>query len=179
MILAKNQEATMEIELDGKRYRRNGSSWYEAKTFLTPPLTIVRQLDRLLDHSPSRKELGLTDVEELLRRAHDASLSGLHGRVEALARRALKVEPGHLGALAVLSSALRAQGRARQALKETEPWSRNSYGPLLTSRAAALCDIGQWAEAKRVIGRVLAMGPTDEAWSVMRRIKAARPDLYR
>lgn len=169
----------VEVELNGKRYTRNGSSWYETETFLTPPLVIVRQLDRLLDQSPSREELALTDVEKLLQRAHDASLSALHGRAEALARRALQLSPGHLGALAMLSSALRAQGRPKQALEETAPWRRENYSPLLTSRAAALCDMDQWEEAKRVIGRVLAMGASDEAWSVVGRIKRARPDLYR
>jgi len=49
---------------------------------------------------------------------------------------------------------------------------------LLTTRAAALCDLGRWEEAKRTVGRSLAIESSDEAFSVARRIKAARPDLY-
>jgi hypothetical protein len=45
--------------------------------------------------------------------------------------------------------------------------------------AAALCDLQRWEEAKKEIGRALAIGESEEAFSVVRRIKAARPDLYR
>lgn len=169
----------MQVELDGKRYTWNGSSWYETETFLTPPLVVVRQLDRLLDQSPTREELALKDADKLLQRARDAGIANMHGRAEALIRRALKLSPGHLGALAMLCSTLRARRKPSQALQETEPWKKHSYGPLLTSRAAALCDLGRWVEAKKTISRVLAMGSSDEAWSVVRRIKKARPDLYR
>jgi hypothetical protein len=37
----------------------------------------------------------------------------------------------------------------------------------------------RWEEAKKPIGRALAIGEGAEAFSVMRRIKANRPDLYK
>jgi hypothetical protein len=52
-------------------------------------------------------------------------------------------------------------------------------GPLLTSRAAAFCDLGRWEEARRSVGRALAIsGGSEEAFMVVKRIKQHRPDLY-
>ena len=52
------------------------------------------------------------------------------------------------------------------------------YPVLLTSRAAALCDLGIWEEAKKTVGRSLAISKSAEAYNVVNRIKAAKPDLY-
>jgi hypothetical protein len=81
--------------------------------------------------------------------------------------------------MAILCSAFRAQNAPERALEETEAHRQVSYPPLLTSRAGAMCDLGMWEEAKREIARVLAQ-PVDhsDAFLVVHRIKAARPDLY-
>ena len=169
----------MQVELDGKHYTWNGSTWYESESFISPPLVIVRQLHRLLDQSLTSEEQAMQDIDGLLKRARDAGGVNMHARAEALIRRALKLSPGHLGALAMLCSTLRARHKPMQALNETEQWKSADYPPLLTSRAAALCDLGRWVEARQTIARVLAMGGSDEAWSVVHRIKKVRPDLYR
>ena len=75
----------------------------------------------------------------------------------------------------MLCSTLRALGKPAEAVRVTEQWHNTNYGPLLTSRAAALCDLGEWRAAKRIIARV---HNSDSAASVVGRIKRARPDLY-
>ena len=103
--------------------------------------------------------------------------------LEELLSRAQSLEPGnlaagHLAALAVLSSVYRASGYPAKALAATEADRDANHPALLTTRAAALCDLGRWEEAKRTVGHSLAIESSDEAFSVARRIKAARPDLY-
>ncbi|MCB0226529.1 MAG: hypothetical protein KDI02_22745, partial [Anaerolineae bacterium] len=59
-----------------------------------------------------------------------------------------------------------------------EAFRDTNYSPLLTSRAAALCDLKRWEEAKKTIGRCLVISKNETAFSVVNRIKAERPDLY-
>ena len=65
----------------------------------------------------------------------------------------------------------------------TAPFMPSDNPALLTTRAAALCDLRRWEEAKTTIGRALAIlrgeSHKAEAFAVVRRIKANRPDLYR
>jgi hypothetical protein len=56
-----------------------------------------------------------------------------------------------------------------------------TYRPLLTSRAAALRDLGRWEEALLQVNHVIAIsagrgGP--EIMGARGRVKAARPDLF-
>jgi len=61
----------------------------------------------------------------------------------------------------------------------TEGLKHLSSPVLLTTRAAALCDLERWEEAKRAVGAALAMGKGDpEAFNVVSRIKSNRLDLY-
>ena len=166
------------IELNGTSYTWTGQDWIESKTFIRPPEIIIRELNRALSGTLADTDNNVKDVDEILQRASNARDLNQYDRAEQLARRALQLSPDNPGALAVLCSVLRARGRAREALRETDPYRHLSYPPLLTSRAAALCDIGEWTKAKKTIGRVLAMGGNDEAFSVMRRIKRERPELY-
>lgn len=166
------------IELNGTSYTWTGQDWIESKTFIRPPEIIIRELNRELSGTLAETDNNVKDVDEILHRASNARDMNHYDRAEQLARRALQLSSGNPGALAVLCSVLRARGRAREALRETDPYRHLSYPPLLTSRAAALCDIGEWTKAKKMIGRVLAMGGNDEAFSVMRRIKRERPELY-
>lgn len=168
------------VELDGKGYIWTGRDWYESETFLRPAGFVISRLNLLLARQLVEEDLSTTDVEILLTNARAARDTSQHKRAERVARRVLELSPGHRGALAILCSTLRAAGRPRQALKETHAFRGIEYPPLLTSRAAAYCDLKQWEAAKREVGRALAMKTpaSDEAFSVVRRIKAARPDLY-
>ena len=170
--------APIQISLDNIMYEWNGTSWYEANTFKVPPQVIQNNLNARLYPILEQEDDQITNLHELLERAEQAKEDKQYHRSEKLVRRALASSPNHLGARAILSSCLRATGRAQQALDETEFFKYESYPPLLSSRAAALCDLERWEEAKRVIGRVLAMEGSPEAFLIVQRVKNAKPNLY-
>lgn len=168
------------VELKGKRYTWDGVAWYELTTFLRPPGAIASKLNRQLQDVLAQSDEAITGFQELLSRAKEARDAKQLKRCEHLLRRALDLKPGHGGALAILCSLLRVRGAPERALAETDAFRSLSYPALLTSRAAAYCDLEQWEEAKREIARVLAMPGQDReaAFSIVHRIKAVRPDLY-
>lgn len=168
------------VELEGKGYIWDGSAWCELETFLRPPGAVVSKLNRQIQDQLTQSDEAATDFQELLSRAKIARDAKQLQRSERLLRRALTIKPDHRGVLAILCSLLRDRGASERALAETHAFRDLSYPPLLTSRAAAYCDLGQWEEAKREIARVLAMPGKDKgaAFSIVNRIKAARPDLY-
>jgi len=168
----------VDIELDGKRYVWAGDSWYEAEEFLKPPQVVVRRLNRLLTEKLEEEDANISDVCILLERAGKAREALQYHRAENLARQCLKLDPHNQAALAVLCAVLRARGQPQRALDETDAHSNTTHPPLLTSRAAAFCDLKRWEDAKATIGRALAMGKSEEAFAVMHRIKAERPELY-
>lgn len=166
------------VELEGKSYVWNGSAWYEATTFLKPPIMIIAKLNNCLSDTLEEKDENLADIHLLIERAVNARNWLQYSRSEKLARRILKLEPSSQPALAILCAALRARGFPQEALAETDDYKGLPYPALLTSRAAALCDLGRWEEAKKTVGRSLAISNSEEAHSVVNRIKAAKPDLY-
>ncbi len=170
---------THTIPLNGRTYTWNGKGWIDAKTFTKPPQVVILELNRLLSGRLSQEDDAIEDPTLILERARMARDSGQWARAQALVTRMLALRPGDPGSLAILCSALRAQGTPELAIEKTDPFKGSSYPPLLTSRAAALCDLGQWEGAKKVIGRVLAQpGQHAEAWAVVNRIKSASPNLY-
>lgn len=172
------EQGEVSTELGGKKYIWTGTLWYESTTYLKPPLAIIRRLNKRLSQELAHVDAKISNTYLLLQRARKAREAKQHHRAEKLARQCLALEPDNPAALAVLCASLRAKGTPEKALKETQAYSHLSHLPLLTSRAAALCDLRRWEEAKRTIGRVLAMGSNEEGSLVVRRIKAARPDLY-
>lgn len=166
------------VELDGKEYTWTGSEWFETRTCLCPPEIVARRLNALLDKELEREDLATSNVQILLTNASTARDAMQFRRAERLARRVLELAPSHLGALAILCSTLRAIGHPKQALEETHAYRKMDYAPLLTSRAAAYCDLKYWDAAKKEIGHALAVQTSEEAFNVVKRIKAARPDLY-
>ncbi len=166
------------IHFEGKDYIWTGSDWYEATTCLTPPASLIRALNAEIALALQQQDHSITEVPELISTACAARDAGQHSRAELLIRRALAKEPGNLAARVVLSSTLRARGYPEQALAETNALRSANHPALHTTRAAALCDLGQWEEAKREIGRALAISSDEESFSVVRRIKAAAPELY-
>lgn len=120
-------------------------------------------------------EPGPDGLLNLAKQARDA------GRLEpalALARRALTQRPGDCAAAAVVSAILRKLGRPREALAATEELAGSTYVPLLTTRAAALCDLERWSEALELIVRALAAADDPElAANVYMRIVVNKPEL--
>lgn len=165
------------VLLDGATYIWTGSSWLDSN-FIKPPATVIQRLNGLLEPQLAADDLDTTDIYELTHRARLAREAKQYARAESIARRVLQLHPENHAAATVLCASLRARGLASQALQDTDRFKFSENVPLLTSRAAALCDLHQWEEAKRVIGRALALGGGEEAFLVVKRIKQARPGLY-
>lgn len=166
------------IHFEGKDYIWTETDWFEATTHLTPPASLIRALDTEIALALRQQDNAITDVPQLVSTASAARGAGQYVRAEFLIRRALAKEPDNLAARVVLSATLRARGYPEQALAETNAFSGANHSALHTTRAAALCDLGRWEEAKREIGRALAISSDEESFNVVHRIKAAAPELY-
>lgn len=164
--------------LDGVTYIWTGNSWFDSH-YIKPPVIVIQRLNALLESQLAEDDANITDIYDLTHRARIAREAKQYARAELLARRVLQLNPKSHAAAAVLCASLRARGLASQALAETERFMPTDNAPLLTSRAAALCDIKRWEAAKQTLGQALAQGGGAEALLVAERIKRARPDLYR
>jgi len=173
------------VSLEGRTYSWTGNRWIDIDTFNSPPAITVKALDAILLSRLKEEDERVTDLQQLLDRARDAKAQTQYSRAEGLARRTLQLYPGNLWAVTVLCSCLRTTGKPDEALKESAPYEKESYPPLIVTRAAALCDLGRWEEAKIEISRVLSFEKKNDVWRyseplrVINRIKSARPDLFR
>jgi predicted RNA polymerase sigma factor len=80
--------------------------------------------------------------------------------------------------IAAISSVLREMKRPEEALDVTELYRHAGHSAIHTTRAGALCDLGRWEEARKEVGISLAIESSDESFLVVKRIKAAKPELY-
>jgi tetratricopeptide (TPR) repeat protein len=167
-----------EIELEGQRYVWDGRRWHATKTFQIPPAALASRLNALLAKFLANEDTKITDFNGLLQIAQISRSASQYKRAEAAARRAIALQPASEPAFAILCSALRHLGAADKAVQETEHLQSPKFPPLLVSRAAALCDLERWEEAKTTLGRATALKSSPEASEVVQRIKAKRPDLY-
>jgi tetratricopeptide (TPR) repeat protein len=167
-----------QVSLSGRAYTWDGQAWQD-EFFLKPPEVVIRQLNELLRPTLADEDQTIGNVYQLVERARIARDNLQYDRAELLARRILALEPRNQMGAAVLCAALRARRKPAAALAETEAFSQTGNAALLTSRAAAYCDLGLWAEAKKEIGHSLAIQASEEAFLVVKRIKAERPGLYR
>lgn len=165
------------IELDGETYTWDGRGWVDS-SFLIPPSSILSKLNTLIRDSLKEEDTTISDEHELLVRAHNARAAGQYDRAEQIVRRVLSADPFNLSVLSVLSAILREKRLPDKAIEETDPFKNSNHAALLTSRAAAFCDLERWEDAKKQIGRVLAIKSSEEAFNVVKRIKKNRPDLY-
>ena len=168
------------VKFEGTDYEWTGKGWVNPRTHLCPPKILVKQLEAKARLQFEKQDANITDFDELLSSAQTAKAALQFRRACKLAERAVQIDSSHVGAGAVLCACLRSLNESQRALDSTAHLAGSNYGPLLTSRAAAYCDLAEWVKAKGTIGRVLAMnaGNKGEAFSVVARIKAARPDLY-
>ncbi len=168
--------ARHELALEGRTYTWNGAHWLDNRG-CTVPLATAAKLDQLLMPILQEEDQATSEPLELTRMARRAREAKQMQRALSLARRALELDPSCLGAAAVLCAVHRECGNPRKALAETDHISK-SHPALLTSRAAAMCDLERWEDAKRTLARALAMEASGEAFAVVARIKKFQPDLY-
>jgi tetratricopeptide (TPR) repeat protein len=166
------------VDLEGRSYTWNGRSWFDSRTYQAPPAALASKLNEFLASYLASEDAKITDFPGLLQIAQIARDASQYKRAEAAVRRAIELQPSSEPAFAILCSVLRHLGASDRAVQATEHLRSSSYLPLLVSRAAALCDLERWEEAKATIGRALALGDSPEAFEVVRRIKANRPNLY-
>lgn len=167
------------VQFNGKSYTWDSVNWYETETHLRPPVSVISELNKRLLPLLEEEDQQTKDFHALLVSAKKARDSKQYVRAEKLARRAVKLSPSDVGASAVLSSCLRAQGSSREALKVTERFKFELYLPLLSTRVAALCDLNRWEEAKQAVDRAVAIGTNKEKFSeIVERIREAKPELY-
>jgi tetratricopeptide (TPR) repeat protein len=117
-------------------------------------------------------------IDETLDLAKRARADNNLWLAEHLLRTVFDDRPHHRGVVVRLSGVLRDQGQPEEALRITAPFVSSSYAPIFTTRAAALCDLGRWEEARHEVRRALAISRDDEALAVVDRIKKAWTDLY-
>jgi len=160
-------------------YIWDGERWVDAKTYMVPPASVIHRLNDLLSDELEAEDNSISNINELMDRAKKARDALQWRRSHNLLNRIFTIRPDYLPALAVLCSLFRKQGRANEAVEKTESYKSSDYGPLMTSRAAALCDIGKWKEAKIQLFMMQSFHLSEEAKLVFKRIKAARPDIAR
>lgn len=160
-----------EVRLDGNTYVWDGARWYQARSFLTPPMTTTIKLNALLQDLLGEEDADISDTEDLLDRARQAGDARQYHRVEVIARRILKADPLHARAATLLCSALRDLNKPAKAVKETQLFKDTDYVPLLVSRAEAFCDLERWLEALNEITRAREAGGGDGVSLVAKRIR--------
>jgi predicted Zn-dependent protease len=171
------------FELDGRRYTWDGRRWREDGGG-EPPKETARRLAALLRRSRRTAERGLSDPAALVGIAVAARIAGNASRAEQLARRVLAIEPDNATAAAILSSVWREKGKPRAALTLADRFRTSEDPYILTSRSAALCDLGRWEEALAQIREVLAIedqmrgGGSEESLAVFGRIQGNAPHLF-
>jgi tetratricopeptide (TPR) repeat protein len=170
-----------EIEWEGRWYFLSPKGFYDAQTFLKPAQLIDQHLK-----AACARELEIAfrtekSVPSLLKHSRLAKDLGYLDLAEKITEQALVAEPQNCFAIARLSSILRARGLPQQALEVTAqvPQGDQTH-PVLTSRAAALCDLERWPEADQTIRRALGLlrshpkVDATEAFSVLQRIRRAQ-----
>jgi len=170
-----------EVEWEGRKYLLSPRGFYDSRTFLKPPEALHQRLKAVYARELESVFQTEGDVPSLLKLGRLAKDLGFLDLAEKITERALSAEPQNCFAIARLSSILRAKGQPRRALEVTGriPEGDQTH-PILTSRAAALCDLDRWAEADKIIRRAPARLrgrpklEATEAFSVFQRILHSR-----
>src|SRR6266446_5628259 len=135
---------TRTVVYEGERYKWDGIRWL-TDSYLIVSEVVAARLNECYAEMIEADDMAITDIQQLLDRAKMARDAKSLTRAKRLVERVLRANPHHLGAAAVLSSVLREQLAPDQALAVADRFPGCRYTPLLTSRAAALCDLGRWA----------------------------------
>ena len=170
-----------EMEWGGRRYSLSPQGFYDTRTFLRPPEAIHRHLKtKSAKHLETvcQRERNVPLLLEFSRLAKDLAELDL---AEKITKQALSLAPRDPSAVARMAGILRAKGQPKEALEVIAHLPEKAQTPpLLTSRAAALCDLQLWSEADKVIERALgklkgsSAIETAEASAILQRIRQAK-----
>jgi tetratricopeptide (TPR) repeat protein len=172
-----------QLEHDGVTYRNNGDGWHVKDSGEIAPTIISEKLNSIHGDKLRAKEDKITDPKKLLQLAAKYRKENMLDRAMSICGKIIEISPdSEEAASTVMSSILRLKGEPEEAVRLTEKFSDSNNPALLTTRAAALCDIEEWESAKKTIAKALAIlkgeSKKREAFGVVRRIKSARPELY-
>ena len=175
------------ITFEGNQFIWNGKRWFDRKTYLEPPTAVSSKLTALRTSGKvtARDKAIADNMDELLRKAKRAQYQGQIPKALQLARHAYNQRPQHIGTAAILCSVLRTANKSKEAVALANNFSSSNYSPILTARAAALCDLNRWEDALKQIRQVFAMGMKskkssghDDASAVYSRIKQNASYLF-
>ena len=169
----------IDLQHDGRQYRWTERTGFVDEHWQHPPQVIQRVLMKKLEAILADSDLLISNAPLAVRRAVKAKSQAHYTRAERLARHALSLDPQSETAAAVLSSALRAQNRAKEALVVTGRFLPSDNTALLTTRAAAFLDVGDVGAADRLARRAWAVAKerrnnTEELSMVFRRLEQVR-----
>lgn len=159
-----------------KKYVFKNSVWYDADTYLQPPAHIAAKLNTLIRGQHTETDQTLMNAETCIRDARQARMGHDLARAQRLFKRALELKPGDIAIITALASLYREQSQPHQALLVTEDYKNYPSIDLLSTRAAAHCDMKNFADAKRTITLAINLGRSDSALFVVRRILSAHPE---
>lgn len=160
----------MQRILDGKPYHWNGQAWLDSDYLRVPERLAHELTDRFLDEllRPDQDDW-MEKAVNLRRRGTDLQNRATLRLVARACRNRLAMNPDELPTIAILSSALRHLGQSNQAEEVTRSYLD---GAILTSRAAALCDLGRWHEAEETVKLALRHGGGRHALQVRWRMQS-------
>ena len=169
------------MEYEGRTYRRYNGNWIDSSCMIAP-LVVQEALDKRYAQSLSSEKKSVKELVDLaneFRRNQSYRLAEKHYR-EALSHPNLELSDRKY-IIPRLTSCLRCLEKPREAI-DLYLETKRKYGNqmitdgLLTSAAAAYCDINQFDEAKKLANQALAMlngKASSELIAVFKRIKRA------
>jgi hypothetical protein len=185
--IAKQRRFRMLEHFKGQTYARSEAGWQlDGAPFTFAP--IVGRLETQLLDRLAREDPEVEDPSELVRRAWFGHALGHYDRVVDLTLRAMRavVRPPDvrsggdvvppewrqeaLASAAMLCSAQRKLDDSQRGLDDTELFASAQYPPLMTSRAAAMCDVGRWDDASVLARRTRDIEASDEVINLLDRI---------
>ena len=118
------------------------------------------------------------EIIEVARHAHDAYQLDV---ALQLADKAFSECPTSQNIASTLSSILRDLKRPKEAIQVAETFDKIGSKPLLTTMAAAYCDLEEYEKSYRLVNRVIAMSNGrggKEIMAVRARLKSIKPSLF-
>jgi hypothetical protein len=143
------------ITYDDSQYVWDGKRWFDTRSYLEPPTVISSKLHALFAVRLAAEDDIVSNLKERLTRAEKAQQQRLIQKALALVRQVQDKTHRHIETVAMLCNILKSANRPEDALALADKYLSSGYEPLLTCRAAILCDLCRWEEGLKQIKAVL------------------------